>query len=203
LSAAAAAVLTSGAARGDARRIGILFMVGSACFAVASIPAASNLVPAAVGVTYFIGSLFFTTAAFEQLRTARGDRRETSAASIQFVGTVAFNVSTFLGMVDGLDARLENLLVWSPDAIGSACFLVSSWIAWSVAHDGILVARRSALLNLVGSLAFGASAIAAYTVPDADQFLDASLANSMTLIGALFFFRAARLLVIPPRRMQR
>ncbi|MDP9228207.1 MAG: hypothetical protein M3M99_04040 [Actinomycetota bacterium] len=202
MSAATAAVLTAGAARGDARRIGVLFMIGSACFAVASVPGASNLVPELVGVTYFVGSLFFTTAGFEQLRTARGDRRETSAAVIQFAGTLAFNVSTFLGMLDGLDAKLENLLVWSPDAVGSACFLVASAIATLVARADSRVARRSALLNLIGSVAFAASAIAAYTVPDTDQFLNASLDNSMTLIGALFFFRAARLFVVPSSRFR-
>ena len=51
MSAASAAVLTAGAAKGDARRIGILFMVGSACFAVASLPGASDLSDRVVAVT--------------------------------------------------------------------------------------------------------------------------------------------------------
>jgi hypothetical protein len=40
-------------------------MIGSACFAVASLPAASSVSDRAVGLTYFVGSIFFTTAAFE------------------------------------------------------------------------------------------------------------------------------------------
>ena len=56
-------------------------MIGSACFAVASIPGLSDLAPGAVGVTYFVGSIFFTSAAFEQMhstqprRPPRGARR--------------------------------------------------------------------------------------------------------------------------------
>jgi hypothetical protein len=34
-------------------------------FAVASLPAASSVCDRAVGLTYFVGSIFFTTAAFE------------------------------------------------------------------------------------------------------------------------------------------
>ncbi|MGH2983497.1 MAG: hypothetical protein ACRDK5_04465 [Solirubrobacterales bacterium] len=42
------------------------------------------------------------------------------------------------------------------------------------------------------------AAVAAYVVPDADELLNASLATSMTLVGALCFFWGARILVKPP-----
>ena len=58
--------------------------------------------------------------------------------------------------------------------------------------------RRSATLNLIGSVAFGISAIAAYVVPDTKELLNAALATSMTLVGALCFLWAARILVKPP-----
>ena len=198
MSAASAAVLAAGAAKGDARRIGILFMVGSACFAVASLPGASELSDRVASVTYFIGSLFFTTAAFEQLRTARGEGAGVGAATIQFAGTLAFNVTTFAGMLERLDAHQAELLVWSPDAIGSICFLVSSVLAEIAIWGPLVPARRSATLNLIGSVAFGISAVAAFVVPDTDELLNASLATSMTLLGALCFFWAARVLVKPP-----
>ena len=198
MSAASAAVLAAGAAKGDARRIGILFMVGSACFAVASLPGASELSDRVVSITYFIGSLFFTTAAFEQLRTARGEGAGVGAATIQFAGTLAFNVTTFAGMLERLDAHQAELLVWSPDAIGSICFLVSSVLAEIAIWGPLVPARRSATLNLIGSVAFGISAVAAFVVPDTDELLNASLATSMTLLGALCFFWAARVLVKPP-----
>ena len=47
--------------------IGVLFAVGSFCFALGSFPPYANVVGAmADNVTYFVGSLFFTTAAFLQ-----------------------------------------------------------------------------------------------------------------------------------------
>jgi hypothetical protein len=198
MSAGSAAAISAGAAQGDARRIGVLFMIGSACFAVASLPAASNVSDKLVGVTYFVGSIFFTTAAFEQLRVARGEGTEVWAAAVQFAGTLFFNVTTFFGMYHHFSSHTSNLLVWSPDAVGSVCFLVASFLAEIAVLHAILLVRRSATLNLVGSIAFGISAVAAYVVPDTDELLNASLATSMTLVGALCFLWGARILVKPP-----
>jgi hypothetical protein len=198
VSAGSAAVVSAGAAQGDAKRIGVLFMIGSGCFAVASLPAASSVSDKVVGAVYFVGSLFFTTAAFEQLRVARGEGTEVWAAGIQFAGTLFFNVTTFFGMYHHFTTHTSNLLVWSPDAFGSVCFLVSSVLAEIAVLHAVLQVRRSAILNLVGSIAFGISAVAGYTVPDTNELLNASLATSMTLVGALCFLWAARILVKPP-----
>jgi hypothetical protein len=199
VSAGSSAVLTAGAAPHDAKRIGVLFMIGSACFAVASIPGIYSSLPESCMVIYFIGSIFFTTAAFEQLRTARGRREEVWSAAIQFGGTILFNVSTFAAIDRELSADATKHFVWSPDAYGSVCFLVSSALAVFPAWKDEPLVRRSALFNLAGSVAFGASAIASYLVPETGDLLDASLATSMTLVGAVCFFRASRLLVSPPR----
>jgi hypothetical protein len=198
MSAGSAAALGAGAARGDARRIGILFMIGSGCFAVASLPGASSVSDKAVGVIYFVGSLFFTTAAYEQLRTARGQGNEVRAAAVQFAGTLFFNVSTFAAMYHNLSTKSADLLVWAPDVFGSTCFLVSSVLAEIAVLHAVLLVRRSATLNLTGSVAFGISAVAAFVVPDTDHLLNASLATSTTLLGALCFLWAARVLVKPP-----
>jgi hypothetical protein len=201
MSAGSAAAIGAGAAQGDARRIGILFITGSACFAVASLPGASSLSAKAVGITYFIGSIFFTAGAFEQLRVARGAGNQVWAAGIQFAGTLFFNVSTFFAMFDRLSAHKANLLVWSPDVFGSTCFLVSSVLAELAVLHALLVVRRSATLNLIGSVAFGISAIAGYVVPNTDELLNAAAATSMTLVGALCFLWAARILVKRPPRL--
>jgi hypothetical protein len=198
VSAGSAAAIGAGAAQGDARRIGVLFMIGSACFAVASLPGASSISDKVVGVVYFVGSLFFTVAAFEQLRVARGENTEVWAAGIQFAGTLFFNVTTFFGMYHHFATHTSNLLVWSPDAFGSVCFLASSGLAEIAVLHAVLQVRRSATLNLIGSIAFGISAVAGYTVPDTDELLNAALATSMTLVGALCFLWAARILVKPP-----
>jgi hypothetical protein len=81
---------------------------------------------------------------------------------------------------------------------GSICFLVSSGLAELAVLHAALVIRRSATLNLVGSLAFGISAAAGYIVPDTNELVNAALATSMTLVGALCFLWAARILVKPP-----
>jgi hypothetical protein len=48
--------------------IASLFVSGSACFVLGSVPAHINAIGGfADGVTYFIGSIFFTTASFLQL----------------------------------------------------------------------------------------------------------------------------------------
>lgn len=199
MSAGSAAVLSAGPAQGDARRIGILFMVGSAFFAVASLPGASEVSVQAVAVTYFVGSLFFTAAAFEQLRCARGEGVGVAAALVQFAGTLFFNVTTFTGMSDRITSGDHaDLLVWSPDLFGSICFLVSSVLAEISVWGPLAPARRAASLNLLGSIAFGVSAGAAYIVPETSDLLDASLATSTTLLGALCFFWAARVLIKPP-----
>jgi len=175
-------------------------MLGSACFAIASIPYAAKLAhQSIVGVTYFVGSIFFTAAAFEQLRACRPDGLEWWASIVQFAGTIFFNVSTFTAMKQGLSGHETNLLVWAPDVAGSACFLVSSALAVPEAR-GHNIATRIAVENLVGSVAFGLSAIASYVVPNTDQAVNASLATSGTLIGAILFFRAAQLL---PRATER
>ena len=180
------------------RRIGWLFVVGSACFALASLPGASSLSEDAVGIVYFTGSIFFTSAALEQLRTCdRADRSDLWSALIQFAGTLLFNVNTFDAMIDRLTTRQQNLLVWAPDVIGSACFLIASAIAlvtvWRAAF--FAPARRIARLNMIGSVAFGASALAAFVLPDTGEFADATIVRSMTLLGALCFLWAASLLV--------
>ena len=175
-------------------------MIGSACFAIASLPFAAKLAhQGIVGVTYFAGSIFFTAASFEQLRACRPDGLDWWASVVQFAGTILFNVSTFNAMRHGLSGHETNLLVWAPDAVGSICFLVSSGLAVPEAR-GNRVARRVASENLIGSIAFGVSAIAAYVVPNTDNALNAAAATSWTLIGAILFFRAARLL---PRATER
>jgi YrhK-like protein len=178
---------------------GVLFMVGSFCFALGAFPGFSAVVPTAVvGIVFFVGSVFFTSAAVLQLvQSPRGVAWV--ASMIQLVGTLWFNINTFDAMQTGLSVKEQNLRVWTPDFIGSICFLVSSWLAvalvcrrpWCVQRD------RSdwwiAAANLVGSIFFMLSALAAFVRPSTDSMLDASLANSGTFLGAVCFFWAARL----------
>ena len=56
-----------------------------------------------------------------------------------------------------------------------------------------------AMLNMVGSIAFGASAIAGYVDPDSGEILSVRIDNLGTLLGAVSFFLGA-LLLIPDQK---
>ncbi len=114
-------------------RIGVLFMIGSACFAAPSVPTVSSLLPAElIATVYFVGSLFFTAAGLLQFRSANG-RADFIASGVQFIGTLLFNVSTAGAFFDSLEPVGQDLVIWTPDVWGSAAFLISSTIAQVVA----------------------------------------------------------------------
>lgn len=193
------------AERGPNRLIGRLFMVGSFLFAIASVPGASEVSETVIGGTYFLGSIFFTAAGAETLRTVEaGNRLDLLASTVQLAGTVMFNISTYAALDEHLNIRSSNFLVWTPNAIGSLCFLIASGVAIEAvrraraAGDDEVTARPIAAINMAGSVAFGISAIAAIVLPGTGGALDADAAASFTLIGAVCFFVAAYMLV--PRR---
>ena len=194
-------------------------MVGSACFALGSVPPAASALGSAAGWVFFIGSIFFTAAGYLQYyeATNEGDdldgRGRTNrligarpssigwwAAAIQLVGTVAFNVSTFNALRD-LSTRQEEALVWAPDMVGSICFLIASASVIVETHDrirGMLfrsLESRIAALNMLGSIAFGIAAIAAFVVPSSGELLSLPIVNIFTFIGGVLFFVGAALLI--------
>jgi predicted membrane channel-forming protein YqfA (hemolysin III family) len=185
--------------------MGLLFAIGSACFALAAIASQWASAPRpAIGVTYFVGSIFFTVAAYLQWRPASWEPRSSDwlASAIQLAGTLFFNVSTFEGMKRGFDAHETNLRVWTPDVFGSICFLVSSELAYAgVCHRWVCVRVRSpswriAAVNLVGSIAFGVSAVTSLIEPSTQEPVSAAIANAGTAIGALCFL-AGGIMLLP------
>jgi hypothetical protein len=197
----------------------VLFAVGSLCFLVAAVASQWASSPhAAIGVTFFVGSIFFTSASYLQyLETVNVDhhlerdahrrrfrpaswepsRIDWLAAVVQLVGTVFFNVTTFTGMKHGLSATQSNRRVWAPDAIGSICFLVSSELAYAeVCHRWVCVrwsslSWRIVALNMLGSIAFGAAAIASLLEPASGEPISARIANAGTALGGLCFLLGA------------
>ena len=218
------------------RRIGwwiaLSFMVGAACFAVASF---AGLSPGNFGrlgsdatltnSVFFAGSIFFTAAAYLQLlETINADRRAAIArseapqekfrwfawqpdrigwlsAAIQLLGTILFNLNTLDALLPRLNWLQQDLLIWTPDMIGSVCFLVASWLAvlefchsyWSWKIEDL--SWWIVVINLLGSVAFMVSAMYAVAGPDPATALDLWVVNLSTMIGALCFFLAAYLLV--------
>ena len=175
--------------------MGVLFAIGSTCFAVASFASQWASAPRpGIGVTFFVGSIFFTTAAFLQLRAAQ-TRNDELAALIQFVGTLFFNVSTFEGMKRRLRRPARPTCASGrPDVFGSVCFLVSSALAY-VAVRRPSSGWRIAALNLLGSVFFGVSAVAALIEPSTSEPVSAAIANAGTTAGAVCFFAGALMLI--------
>jgi hypothetical protein len=207
--------------------IGILFAIGSALFAVGALPGyAGSVGDRSDALTFFTGSVFFTAAGFLQYRESvdsgpggptRGWHRifvlrprqiDWWASAIQLVGTVFFNVSTATAVIADLSPQAARHHVWRPDAIGSVCFLVASGMAWfEVSHGWATWAPRSrawwiTLLNLVGSVAFGGSAVASFVVPATGDLRNVELSNLGTFVGALCFLAGA-LLLLPERTESR
>jgi hypothetical protein len=173
------------------RWIGLGFAIGSACFLIGPSPGYVQLVGAeADGITFFVGSLFFTGAATLQALSARGGDRLPSL--IQFAGTIFFNVNTFRAMQTSISNSQVDRLIWAPEAAGSACFLISGAIAYqSVRATGHAVRRnrewRIAAVNLAGCVLFGISTIASYVVPETGDVVALAAANWTTALGALCF----------------
>ena len=204
----------------------MLFVAGSALFSAggfaATWPGAAPRFLAsssAVGIVFFVGSLFFTAAAALQLLEAQnGDLNELGgephrwrwlawrptnagylASLIQLVGTLLFNANTADALIDGLSWVEDDLLVWTPNVLGSACFLLSSGLAFVEATHGTWrpeprnVTWWVVVINLLGSVAFGVSAACAFAGPHADAWRS-YVANLATFVGAVGFLAASYLL---------
>jgi hypothetical protein len=180
--------------------IGVLFAIGSTCFLVGPFPGFVELVGSEIdGAVFFVGSVFFTSAALLQTLHSSGGL-DRWACLVQLAGTVFFNISTFHALETGLNATEYDKLVWTPDWRGSVCFLVSGVMSYVVVRK--LPPRaaewRIAVVNLAGCVAFGISAVAGYVVPSTGSALDLAAANAWTSIGALCFLVGALMLL--PRR---
>ena len=203
----------------------VLFVIGSFCFLVGGVAAQwARTSRPAIGVVFFVGSIFFTSAAYLQYAEAvnvertvgqpPGARRarwrpvsweprriDWLAALVQFVGTLFFNVTTFTGMKHGFSVHQSNARVWAPDAFGSVAFLVSSELAFAeVCHRWFgwkwdSLSWRIVALNLLGSIAFGVSAVASFIEPASGEPVSARLANGGTSLGGICFLVAALLLM--------
>jgi hypothetical protein len=193
------------APRGRAWWIGVLFAVGSLCFLVAPFPRFLDAVGSTVdGLVFFVGSLFFTSAATLQLvdSVEEGSNRLDLWSSLtQLVGTLLFNINTFRALSAQIGETSYDRLVWRPDALGSALFLASGALAY-VAVCGRLLrlpprTRPGAVaaVNLLGCIAFGIAAVSAYLVPASGQVVSATAANIGTVVGALCFLVGALLLL--------
>ena len=211
--------------------IAVLFMIGSALFAIGGAqatwpdaPVVRWLDPTQAGWIFFAGSLFFTSAAYLQwLEALNNDVADVSiptasrpsrwrflgwhahnlgylASAVQLVGTILFNIDTADALITGLGWEGEDVLVWTPDMLGSVCFLVASQAAlMEVSHHYWSWQPRSlwwwiAAINMLGSVLFMVSAVASFVEPGIVVAFP-WLANFGTFAGAVCFFIGAYLLI--------
>jgi hypothetical protein len=182
-----------------ARREAAAFACGSACFAVAAVPAVVDAVGViATNAAFFLGSVLFTTGAALQLAAAggtravpgrRGSRLEWWASAVQLLGTLFFNASTLVALAAAVPGGAAGGTGWRPDAYGSACFLIASALGVRAAAVG--ADRVEAWLNLVGSVFFGVAAVGAFVLPGTTALLSPTWTAAGTFIGAVLFFAAA------------
>lgn len=201
-----------------------LFMIGAGCFALGSIPAYVNAVGGPIdGVTYFVGSIFFTSASFLQLLQSQSPElsdvdvdsatrpgpirwwawlprnKGWLAAVTQFPGTLFFNLSTLAALVHNATVGQQERYVWRPDIYGSILFLVSSFfgllaVARVNGSRGHTAPWRIGWWNMVGSILFMASALASYLLPSG-QVLSTRISVGGTFAGALCFLIGAALML--------
>jgi hypothetical protein len=179
---------------GRERWMALFFATGSLCFLIGPFPGYVDLVgPGADAVTFFVGSILFTAGgavqtwlAFPERRTPGEGRAAWWSAVVQSAGTLFFNATTFQAMHTSLTNSDYDRLVWRPDAFGSVCFLVSGVIAYrGLQRDWQVV------VNLLGCVFFGISAVAGYVVPDEGSMIDLAWANWNTCLGAACFLACA------------
>jgi hypothetical protein len=177
-------------------------------------------------LTFFVGSVFFTSASFLQLVQAQSPAMAPSnahgspgavrflawlphdrnwiAAATQFPGTLAFNVSTLFALATSLSAAQVQRAVWRPDFVGSTLFLVAS--AFAILALGSAPGRyprRIAWLNMVGSVAFMVSAIASFVLPASGSAINPRWADLGTFIGAICFLLGAAFMLPAWRETER
>jgi hypothetical protein len=183
----------------------LAFSLGSVCFLIGPIPGYADLVGAtADAVTFFVGSVLFTIGGALQTWDAAAGRADRGggraawwAAVIQSAGTVFFNFSTFRALQTVLSSADYDRLVWRPDLFGSICFLISGAIAYRAsARRGWRPERTGPgwwqpLVNLLGCVFFGVSAIAAYVLPTTGSMVSETIANVNTCAGAACFLACA------------
>ncbi len=203
------------------------FAIGSSCFMVSALLANVSMPPEpfTLNLIFAIGAVFFTAAAWGQFLEAVNappslelyDETPSPrpfrffgfrprmvgywASLVQWIGTITFNVMTLNAFIPGLNSAGEDLATWTPDMIGSICFLIASFLALiEVCHRWFCMQLKDmgwwiAMLNLLGSIAFQLSALYAYIPPSGNEAISPWLNNFWTALGAACFLVASLMLL--------
>ena len=204
--------------------IAVLFMIGSWHFVSGSLlTLAGSSYLYVIDLIYFTGSIFFTSAGYSQYFQAinapetvdekgqspapqprryfgwQPHRLDFWATFPQFLGTLAFNISTFMAFAD-VQWLGYDILVWVPDYVGSVLFLISGVAAvFEFCHRFCCWQLKSltwwiVMINFIGCIAFMISAFVAFVRPNPIFGNLMTWATIFTLIGAVCFFVGAYLM---------
>jgi hypothetical protein len=186
----------------------IAFTIGGSLFALgATLAELGSADPTAPACVYFAGGLFFNAGGYATVLQALNppggdgwrwwawepDRVAWLSAALLFAGTIVFGVNLADSFIQGLTAKQANRLIWAPDMIGCALFIVSGHLALSqICRRRVCWKPRRldwwiAMLNQVGSYLFLISALASFTNPQTSNVVNEAVANWGTFAGALCF----------------
>ena len=196
-----------------------LFMVGSACFVLGSVPAHLDAVGSWVDGITVVGSLFFTTASYFQLVQAQSpattdvDRPASTCRCARGCGA-GCRTTQPARRGHPVPARSSSTSApWprSPTtrppprptgtsggrtSSGRCCSWCRARMPCSPSPTGSSASShgpswRIAWLNMLGSVLFMASALASYVLPSTDELVSTRVAVAGTLLGAVFLLGAA------------
>ena len=195
----------------------VAFTIGGSLFALgAALAELGSADPTASACVYFAGGLFFNTGGYatvlQAINSPRGleadgspryerwrwwswepERIEWVSAIVLFGGTLVFGINLLDSFLQGLTVKQQNRLIWAPDMVGCAMFLISGHLALAeVCHGGLCVRRNDlgwwiAALNQLGSYLFLISALSAFIRPETSSEINVAVANWGTFGGALCF----------------
>jgi hypothetical protein len=190
------------------------FLIGGTLFAIGAALAQAGVEATVCASVYLVGGVFFSTGGYTSVlqvanepggpAAAGGDARwrwwsrepqrlQWLSAVVLFSGTLVFAINLVDSFIEGLSPAAENRLVWSPDMVGCALFLVSGHLALVEIGGGRRFWRHRDLgwwivgVNQIGSVLFMASAVASFVEPASAEAVNAGIANWGTLAGALCF----------------
>lgn len=184
------------------------FVVGGSLFALGAGLAQGDVGgPRLAAGVYLVGGFFFSTGAYAAvLQIVNGPRQgrwrwwsaepgrlEWLSTVVLFAGTLVFAINLLDSFLGTLTPAQQDRLIWSPDMVGCALFLVSGHLAMVEISGTWLPCWRPRRLgwwivavNQLGSALFMVAAVASFIRADGDM-IAIGTANWGTLTGALCF----------------
>jgi hypothetical protein len=189
------------------------FVVGGSLFAIGAALAQAGVDATACASVYLVGGVFFSTGGYTTVLQVANEpsddrlaaepawrwwsreprRLQWLSAAVLFAGTLVFAINLVDSFIAELSPTAEDRLVWSPDMVGCALFLVSGHLAMVGIGGGWRFWRGRDLgwwiiaVNQLGSVLFMVSAVASFVRPSTGDALATGIANWGTLTGALCF----------------